>query len=871
MRNHRFGNLHFNRFFLDQDWMNKSLNFKPVLWGSRNADELVGGVSNELLIGRQGDDLLKGGGGYDLVFGGRGKDKLIFEAALNEGSGSCFKDKYDGGRGRDTLVLQLTSGEWSDPEILSEIVAFLDHIEGGAAHRYFTFDSLNLRVKSLETLEVYVDGILIEDPRDPEPENVVVDLGGSTEDEMFEPGGDANYDVITGTGNDIVTTGSGNDIISTGSGNDVVYPGGGSDFVNAGPGNDTIIGGTGAGDDVYDGGSGTDTVIYESDTAGVTVFLDEADRSGFTSTDFETFANLGDLLVDKGLVATTPTGVAYGPDINVDALIGIENVRLGSGSDAVTGNDSDNLLDGAGGDDSLNGLGGNDNLRGGAGTDAIDGGGGEDVITGGSGDDQINGGVGYDAIVLSGNSTDYAINSIGDGFYTIAGPDGTDTVTQVESIVFDDGTFGLWSFVGPIDIFLSGSNDIYDGSGARERIFGLAGDDQLSGGQEEDDFIGGAGNDVMDGGGLNDPLNLDDQNFVWDSVSYDREYDEAIDAGFTASGVSVNFETGVATDVYGDTDTLIEIERVYATKADDTLVGSSDGDAFDPHGGTDFIDGGAGFDSLHYHLTDGYYGADSTTGISVQFSATVEGSGTVLDPLGFTDTFAGIELVRGTRYSDEFYGGLGYQRFRGYDGADHFDGGAGDDEVDYNDDANYGALGGITADLVAGTVIDPWGNTDTVINIEDIRGTGVTDVIIGNSADNRFRGQAGDDDLSGAVGSDQLEGGLGNDMLDGGEGSDRLFGDEGVDQITGGTGDDFMLGGADADEFILNVGDGNDNIGDFELGTDILVLNGGLTIAATSESDVDGNGSVDTIVELSSGDQIVLLDLNGVNDFNELL
>lgn len=352
-------------------------------------------------------------------------------------------------------------------------------------------------------------------------------------------------------------------------------------------------------------------------------------------------------------------------------------------------------------------------------------------------------------------------------------------ITQVEELVFADATFGVWFFVGPIVVQGTNGPDLELGTDASEQFFGLDGDDTLRGGREEDDFIGGRGNDILDGGGPNDPNNDDDANFAVDSVNYASEYSEAINASIAPEGVAVNLSNqaatitfggapltlaaGTAKDVYGDTDTLIEIERIYGTGLGDYLVGSAGDDRFDPFGGDDTIVGGAGFDSLNYHLAAGMGG---TGAISVQFSATTAGSGTVLiDPFGDTDIFTGIEQVRATQGNDTLMGGAGSQRFRAYAGDDTIDGGADRDFLSYNDSANYrdssGNLGtgGITVTLASNSIIDAWGDTDTVFSIESIRGTGAADGMFGDAMDNTFEGEAGDDTLSGGAGQATFSGG----------------------------------------------------------------------------------------------------------------
>lgn len=66
--------------------------------------------------------------------------------------------------------------------------------------------------------------------------------------------------------------------------------------------------------------------------------------------------------------------------------------------------------------------------------------GGNDLINGGLGDDQVNGGSGSDTVVLNGSRVDYTVEQIDAATVLIVGPDGRDTITNVETFVFDDLT-----------------------------------------------------------------------------------------------------------------------------------------------------------------------------------------------------------------------------------------------------------------------------------------------------------------------------------------------------------------------------------------------------------------------------------------------
>jgi Ca2+-binding RTX toxin-like protein len=85
----------------------------------------------------------------------------------------------------------------------------------------------------------------------------------------------------------------------------------------------------------------------------------------------------------------------------------------------------------------LGGQGGNDLLEGGSGADALYGDDGDDLLRGGSGNDFVAGGAGFDIAFFSGPRSSYVI-TVGNGFTTVTGVDGTDTLVGVERLQFDD-------------------------------------------------------------------------------------------------------------------------------------------------------------------------------------------------------------------------------------------------------------------------------------------------------------------------------------------------------------------------------------------------------------------------------------------------
>ncbi|MGS4884954.1 type I secretion C-terminal target domain-containing protein [Roseibium sp. MB-4] len=95
---------------------------------------------------------------------------------------------------------------------------------------------------------------------------------------------------------------------------------------------------------------------------------------------------------------------------------------------------------------------------------------------------------------------------------------------------------------------------------------------------------------------------------------------------------------------------------------------------------------------------------------------------------------SGDEFIIGNSQNNILIGG---------DGSDQFFGGAGIDTVDYSTDSSS-----ITADLTALSVIDGFGKTDTLENIENIIGTNFDDDFVINSLVNEVDGGTGHDIVS---------------------------------------------------------------------------------------------------------------------------
>ena len=452
----------------------------------------------------------------------------------------------------------------------------------------------------------------------------------------------------------------------------------------------------------------SDNTITEVTGTGLT--LDGGNNaSGGTVTSVRRFAANGTTLLE------TVTGLSISFLLFQTSIATDIGTAL-SGSDTINGSAASEVLFGGGGSDTFN--------PGAATLDIYARGG--DVMVGGAGNDTFN--------VGSGNAFDYtvsyALESGGNGVVVNLG---TNTATD---------TFGNTDTLTGI-VSVNGTNFADN----------LTGDDTTN-----DFFQPGGGNDTIDGKG------------GFDSLEYGVAAFFNLNAfGFPAVGITVNQSgdnAGTVTDPLGGTDTFTNIERIRGTNYVDTFNGSAFDDSFRGYGGADVFNGGQGFDEVDYR---GDASRGGLGGVNVNLAG-----GTAIDGFGTTDALNSIEQVFGTQFADTILGGSGGEFLGGDAGADTINGGDGDDSIrggagndtinggNGNDRADYrsegAGSGGINVSMTgggAGTVIDAFGNTDTLISIEIVAATDFNDTLTGSAGDDDFRPGRGNDTLD--AGSDGFD------------------------------------------------------------------------------------------------------------------
>lgn len=325
----------------------------------------------------------------------------------------------------------------------------------------------------------------------------------------------------------------------------------------------------------------------------------------------------------------------------------------------------------------------------------------------------------------------------------------------------------------------------------------LAGHDTIFGSDNGDDIIGGrnGGNDLIYGGLGRDFIKADAGNDTIFGGDDDDTYSltESFWDGGAYRGANVNLATGVTTDSWGGTDTLLGIERVEGSRMADRFTGSGNDEQFMGLRGNDTINGGGGQDIVRYDR-DAEWGG--FRGVSVNLA-----TGLATDGWGNTDRLSNIEGAFGTAGNDTLIGNAADNIFSSGAGVDDVRGVAGWDIADFwRDDVTTGAV--VNLGRSSGQVRnDGYGNVENLTGVEELWGTYRADNFTGNGAANSFYGDQG---------ADTLSGGAGNDTLNGAAGRDRL------------------TGGADADVFIFDSWDGSnpfgDTITDFVSGTDKLAF-----------------------------------------------
>ncbi|WP_419904319.1 type I secretion C-terminal target domain-containing protein [Kiloniella sp.] len=757
-----------------------SVDADQLFIGDANANTLVGGTGYDTFFGQGGDDTLEGGVGADT-----------YVWAVGDGFDTIKANNDDAGE--DVIQIQGTgfydlNWTWDD-----------DHLYVGVSNdTNYDFNDVGGSVKienfrhgsdSVAYLEAYLQadntewytGSTTGAVRFYTTSGLIgIDQGAYTElligtsgnDEMRGNGG--FFDYIFGQGGD-------DHLIGSDGTRDELRGGSDNDHLEGMSGNDRLAGEQGT--DILDGGDGVDLARYDRNSGGngAYVNLSSSTRDGVASN-----------------TATDTHG-------DTDTLISIENVRGSNNNDTLIGSDGDNYLRGKDGDD---------------------------ILEGGLGDDLLQGDGGTDTAVFTGNFADYTItDDNGDVIVTANnGTDGEDRLKDVERLQFDDGLYDAFTRLpitgGQVIVGDANANNLVGGA-ENDTITANGGDDILTGNGGDDILIGGAGADTYiwaQGDGF-DTVKADDDDTGADTILiqgtgfYDLNWTWDDDHLYVGVAADDNFDFN---DVGGNiklenfrhgSDSVAYVEANLQADNAEWYTGSTEG-------------------TVRLYTTSGLNGVDqgAYTELLIGTSGNDEmrGNGGFFDYIfgqGGDDHLIGTDgtrdELRGGTENDHLEGMSGNDRLAGEQGNDILDGGDGVDlaRYDRNSGANgaYVNLSSVTRDgVLANTATDTHGDTDTLISIEDVRGSNNNDTVIGSDGNNYIRGKNGDDILEGGAGNDRLHGEGDNDTLRGGEGDDELKGGSGNDIIFTGNSNYY-----EGDTVI--AGSGNDII-DFETGQGYYTL-----------------------------------------------
>ncbi|WP_342154924.1 hypothetical protein [Methylorubrum sp. SB2] len=303
-------------------------------------------------------------------------------------------------------------------------------------------------------------------------------------------------------------------------------------------------------------------------------------------------------------------------------------------------------------------------------------------------------------------------------------------------------------------------NDVLEGGGGFDKLYGGRGDDVLS---MAPTFKGGLLDTsqpfLADGGAGTDTLDL--TAFHYKTASNGGVIDKGVD--FT-----INLQTGtILTGAGAVAGTLKSIETlrlglgndvVTGTGNAETISGGGGNDTLSGEGGNDTITGGDGDDTIR-----GGAGNDTLDGGKGRNTLDLSRAGAALKvdlTAGLAtgegvDKIAGFSVVLGAAKDDRMIAGAQGVTFVGGDGADTLLGGAGDDTLVAGKplpDALRAYLAG-SGDKAA---LDAYLQAAT------------------DKSANTLKGGAGDDTILGAAGNDTIEGGGGSDRIYAGAGDDRI-------------------------------------------------------------------------------------------------
>ena len=268
----------------------------------------------------------------------------------------------------------------------------------------------------------------------------------------------------------------------------------------------------------------------------------------------------------------------------------------------------------------------------------------------------------------------------------------------------------------------------------------------------------------------------------------------------------------------------------------DVLQGDAGNDNINGNGGNDTIYGNGGEDTLN-----GGDGDNLVLGSSQADTITTGNGNDTIYGNGGEDTLSGGDgdnLVLGSSQADTITTGNGNDTIYGNGGEDTLNGG----------DGNNLVLGSSQADTIT------TGNGN-----DTIYGNSGEDILIAGDGDNLVFGGSQADTITTGNGNDTIYGNGGEDILIAGDGDNLVFGGSQADTITTGNGNDTIYGNGGED--ILIAGDGDNLVFGGSQADTITTGNGNDTIYGNGGSDYINSGTGLDTVSLGTGNTTVVLQI----------
>ncbi|MBB3122012.1 Ig-like domain-containing protein [Pseudoduganella violacea] len=251
--------------------------------------------------------------------------------------------------------------------------------------------------------------------------------------------------------------------------------------------------------------------------------------------------------------------------------------------------------DGLGGALGVNSVGGGRYITGTSQADTLTGGGANDMLEGGAGNDILDGGAGIDTAFYSGARSTYKVTQTGASLWQVSGLEGTDTLKNIEQLRFSDGTVAIGSStpiaptplvdtVAPVRPTLVFTKDgLATASGNHPTFSGVA-----EAGAKVEIFNGsaslGVGKAAANGSWSITPVALANGNY---------------------------HVTARATDAAGNVSEA-SLAKDFAVSSVRNLTGTAGADRLVATSGGNYIDGGAGTDTVVYSGARANYSVEKT-------------------------------------------------------------------------------------------------------------------------------------------------------------------------------------------------------------------------------------------------------------------